>query len=64
MEGPKDGFKDETIRQWCLKFGPDYTRAFKRRQGRLGDTGTWMRCSSLSRVNDSISGVPSSRMTT
>ncbi len=28
----------ETIRQWCLKFGPEYARGLKRRQGRLGDT--------------------------
>ena len=28
----------EAIRQWCLKFGPEYARALKRRQGRLGDT--------------------------
>jgi putative transposase len=28
----------ETIRQWCQKFGPDYARRLKRRQGRLGDT--------------------------
>ena len=28
----------ETIRQWCEKFGPDYARRLKRRQGRLGDT--------------------------
>ncbi len=27
----------ETIRIWCWKFGPDYTRKLKRRQGRLGD---------------------------
>jgi putative transposase len=27
----------ETIRQWCRKFGPKYTRNLKRRQGRLGD---------------------------
>ena len=27
----------ETIRIWCRKFGPDYTRKLKRRQGRLGD---------------------------
>jgi putative transposase len=27
----------ETIRLWCLKFGPDYVRKLKRRQGRLGD---------------------------
>jgi putative transposase len=28
----------ETIRHWCQKFGPDYARKLKRRQGRLGDT--------------------------
>ena len=28
----------ETVRQWCRKFGPDYARQLKRRQGRLGDT--------------------------
>ena len=28
----------ETIRQWCGKFGPEYARQLKRRQGRLGDT--------------------------
>jgi len=28
----------ETIRQWCRKFGPDYARKLRRRQGRLGDT--------------------------
>ena len=27
----------ETIRRWCLKFGPRYRRALKRRKGRLGD---------------------------
>ena len=27
----------ETIRLWCQKFGPDYARKVKRRQGRLGD---------------------------
>src|ERR1700694_3454722 len=27
----------ETIRIWCRKFGPDYARKLKRRQGRLGD---------------------------
>ena len=27
----------ETIRQWCLKFGLDYARHLKKRQGRLGD---------------------------
>ena len=28
----------ETIRLWCLKFGPKYARTLKGRQGRLGDT--------------------------
>src|ERR1700676_2803716 len=28
----------ETIRQWCRKFGPDYARRLKSKQGRLGDT--------------------------
>jgi hypothetical protein len=27
----------ETIQQWCLKFGAEYARALRRRQGRLGD---------------------------
>lgn len=28
----------ETIRQWCRKFGSEYARRLKRREGRLGDT--------------------------
>jgi len=28
----------ETIRRWCTKFGLDYVKRLKRRQGRLGDT--------------------------
>ncbi len=28
----------ETIRQWCRKFGGEYARTLRRRQGRLGDT--------------------------
>jgi len=28
----------EAIRFWCFKFGPEYARYLKRRQGRLGDT--------------------------
>ena len=28
----------ETIRQWCRKFGTEYARKLRRRQGRLGDT--------------------------
>ena len=28
----------ETIRRWCEKFGLEYVKRLKRRQGRLGDT--------------------------
>ena len=28
----------KTIRQWCRKFGAEYARKLKRREGRLGDT--------------------------
>ena len=28
----------ETIRRWCGRFGPDYARRLRQRQGRLGDT--------------------------
>ena len=36
----------EAIRLWCIKFGPEYARRLKRRQGRLGDTcPTWTRFS-------------------
>ena len=28
----------ESIRQWCLKFGPHYAKQLRKRQGRLGDT--------------------------
>jgi putative transposase len=28
----------ESIRFWCLKFGPQYARSIRRKQGRLGDT--------------------------
>jgi transposase-like protein len=27
----------ESMRRWCLKFGPGYARKLKRREGRLGD---------------------------
>ena len=27
----------ETIRQWCRKFGPEYARKLRKRQGQLGD---------------------------
>jgi putative transposase len=28
----------ESIRQWCNRFGPEYARKLRKRQGRLGDT--------------------------
>jgi len=28
----------ESVRLWCNRFGPEYARALKKRQGRLGDT--------------------------
>ncbi len=28
----------ESVRQWCNRFGPQYARTLKKRQGRLGDT--------------------------
>ena len=48
----------ETIRQWCGKFGPDYARRLKRRQGRLGDTWFWTKSSSRSTVSASLCGAP------
>ena len=27
----------ETIRSWCFKFGPQYAKSIRRKQGRLGD---------------------------
>ena len=48
----------ETIRRWCQKFGPDYARKLKRRQGRLGEIGTWTKSSFESTANSSICGVP------
>ena len=31
----------ESIRQWCRKFGSEYARRLKRREGRLGDECSW-----------------------
>ena len=28
----------ESIRCWCLKFGPEYARSIRKKQGKLGDT--------------------------
>ena len=48
----------EAIRILCQKFGPDYARRLKRRQGRLGDVGTWTKFSFESTANNSICGAP------
>jgi transposase-like protein len=46
----------ETIRIWCQKFGPDYARKLKRRQGRLGDMW-YLDEVFISTANNSICGV-------
>jgi transposase-like protein len=45
----ESSFSYETIRLWCQKFGPDYARQLKRRQGRLGDI--WHLDEVLIRIN-------------
>jgi hypothetical protein len=52
----------EAIRRWCWKFGPDYSRRLKKKQGRLGDT--WYLDELFVRINasSSIFGVPWIRM--
>ena len=52
----------ETIRRWCGKFGPDYARRLKKKQGRLGDT--WYLDELFVRINgrQPIFGVPWIRM--
>jgi len=35
----------EAIRLWSRKFGGEYARRLKRREGRLGDSGLLTRCS-------------------
>jgi len=47
----------ETVRQWCRKFGPDYARRLKRRQGRLGDT--WFLDEVFVTINDQRSAAVS-----
>ena len=48
----------ETIRQWWGKFGPDYARRLKRRQGDSEIRGFWTKSSSRSTVSASICGAP------
>ncbi len=46
----------ETVRQWCRKFGPEYTRKLKRRQGGWAMCGTWTRYSSRSGASGDTCG--------
>lgn len=48
----------ETIRQWCEKFGPAYTRKLKRREGGSAISGIWMKSSFELMASSSICGVP------
>ncbi len=53
----------EAIRNWCIKFGPEYARGLKRRQGRLGDT--WHLDEVFVTIHSgNISGVSSNKMAT
>jgi putative transposase len=54
----------ETIRQWCEKFGPAYARKLKRREGRLDDQWHLDEVFIESTANNSIYGVPWTRMAT
>ena len=51
----------ETVRQRCRKFGPEYARRLKRRQGRLGDTWHLDELVVNIRGTNTISGVLSIR---
>ena len=42
----------ESIRQWCNRFGPEYARKLKKRQGRLGDT--WYLDEVFIKINDEL----------
>jgi transposase-like protein len=54
----------ETIRQWSRKFGIEYARALRRRQGRLGDTWHLDELFVTIQGSDSIYGGPLTRMVT
>ena len=47
----------ETVRRWCPKFGQSFAHGLRRRRPRQETSGTWMRCSSESRVFNIICGV-------
>ena len=52
----------ETIRGWCMKFGPEYARKLKQKRGRLGDT--WFLDEMFVTINGDICGVQSIRTAT
>ncbi len=54
----------ESIRRWCLKFGPAYARRLKKRQGRLGDVWHLDEASSPFTGSISICGARSIKMGT
>ncbi len=50
---------DETVRQWCLKFGQTYANELPPAVLGMGTSGTWTRSFSLAMGNDRICGEPS-----
>ena len=44
----------ETIRRWCIKFGPKYASRLRKRNREYGDTWTSTRCSSELMVSSDI----------
>jgi putative transposase len=48
--------------QWCWKFGPDYARRLKKKQGPSVTLGIWTNSSSELTASSSIFGVPWIRM--
>jgi putative transposase len=54
----------ETIRQWSRKFGAEYARKLKRREGRLGDTWYLDEVFVTIQVRGSICGAPLTRTAT
>ena len=54
----------ESIRRWCLKFGPSFQRSLKRREGRLGDDWFVDEVLCRSQVSDITCGEPLIKMVT
>ncbi len=47
----------ETIRQWCRKFGPEYVRTLRRRQGQLGKLSDSCRSTEQFRTSSGWDGI-------